>query len=434
MSQPDQPQRRVVITGIGTVAPEGIGREAFHQSLRSGKSGVGRTTRYLATATPGGVAAEVTDFNDETVKKVYLKSHRKHLKVMGRDVQLGVAAALLAVEDAGLSSGSLDRDRIGVEFGANLMFSFPQDLSHAVSACVEGDDGDFRFERWGSAGLGAMEPLWMLKHLPNMPACHVGIFTDSRGPNNSITQDEVSSTLALKEATDIIRRGDADVMIAGSTGMRVHPLREVHAALWDKLAFDSEHPQRSVRPFDRHAGGDVIGEAGASLILEDEAVARQRGATILGEILGGGSSCVADPDGNADIKTALVNAMRAALRSAKLEPGQIGHINAHGLAIPELDRQEAAAIREVFGERTVPVVGLKGYHGNPGASGGMLEVAQSILSLQDGVIPYTLNCEEPDPDLGLNVVVGEPLPAENRVFLKISYTLIGQASALVVRC
>lgn len=435
MSSSSPDNRRVVITGMGILAPEGRGREEFLASLREGRSGICKTEHYQATATPGNIAGEVKDFTEETVKKSYLKAHRKHIKVMSRDVQLGVAAALMAVEDAKLDSSAHNPQRIGVEFGANLMYSFPGDLYPAGAACSGPGDLPFQFERWGADGLPNMEPLWMLKHLPNMPACHVGIFTDSRGPNNSITSDEVSSNLAIGEASAIIRRGHADAMITGTTGIRVHPLKEVHALMWDKMGYDPEHPEKSVKPFDVRRNGHAIAEAAACFILEEAEFAAKRGAKVWGTILGWGSSCVAEPSGKPDIRKALANSMRSALRMAGLEPRQVGHVNAHGLASPELDAQEALAIHDVFGDlgSKVPVVGLKGYHGNPGAATGMLELAMSLLSLQDGLIPFTLNCDQPDPALKLNIVTGKPQPTDNPIVLKVNYTLIGQASAVVAR-
>lgn len=435
MNHSDSSRRRVVITGMGMLSPEGIGREEFTASLRAGQTGIAPISSYKATAAPGGLGGEVKGFDEDAAKKGVLKAYRKQIKVMGRDVQLGVAAAVLAIEDAGLEKAELDRARVGVEFGANLMFSTPQYLWSPTSACTDGDT-KFHLERWGEKGFANMEPLWMLKHLPNMPACHIGIFTDARGPNNSITNDEVSSNLALGEAAAIIRRDHADAMICGSTGVRLHPLKEIHARMWDEMGWDAEHPERSVKPFDVRRNGNAIAEAAAGLILEEKSIAEGRGARIWGEVLGAGSSCVASPSGEPDIRKAVANAMRAALRSSGLTPEQIGHVNAHGSASPDRDRQEALAIHDVFGEygSQIPVVGLKGYHGNPGAAGGMLELSMSLLELQEGRIPYTLNCEQPDPELKLNVVTGTPLATENRTFVKVSYTLIGQASALVIRC
>ena len=435
MSQANRSDRRVVITGIGVLAPEGVGRTELEQSLRAGRTGVRPTQSYEATAVPGRLGGEVHGFDLDSAKKGILKPYRKHLKVMGRDVMLGVAAAVLGIEDAGLNDTDMERERIGVEFGANLMLSSPQYLSTPGLACTDGKSPPFHMERWGSEGFSNMEPLWMLKYLPNMPACHVAIFSDARGPNNSITQDEVSGNLAMGEAASIVRRGHADVMITGSTGRRLHPVKEVHARLWEHLGWDEEHPEQSVKPFDVNRCGHAVAEAAVSLILEEAETAEARGAKILGTVLGSGSSCVASPSGEANIRQAVANAMRQALRSSGLTPSDIGHINAHGIASPELDQLEAAAIHDVFGEQaeSVPVVGLKGYHGNPGAAGGMLELAMSLLSLQEGQIPYSLNTREPDPALKLNVVTGEPIAAEKQTVLNVSYTLIGQASAVVVQ-
>lgn len=436
MSQASGTDRRVVITGIGVLAPEGIGRAALEESLRAGRTGILPTAAYQATAVPGGLGGEVRGFDVDSARQGVLKPYRKHLKVMGRDVMLGVAAAVLGIEDAGLANIDMDRERIGVEFGANLMMSSPQYLSAPGLACTDSKQPPFHMERWGSEGFSNMEPLWMLKYLPNMPACHVAIFNDARGPNNSITQDDVSANLAIGEACAVIRRNHADVMITGSTGRRLHPVKEVHAQLWEHLGWDPEHPEASVKPFDTNRCGHALAEAGVSVILEEASTAERRGAKILGTVLGSGSSCVASPSGEPDIRKAVANAMRQAIRAAGLTPADIGHVNAHGLASQKLDAQEAQAIHDVFGEHAakVPVVGLKGYHGNAGASSGMLELAMSILSLQNGAIPYTLNTEQPDPELQLNVVTGEPLATANRTFLNVNYTLIGQASAVVVRC
>ena len=436
MSQASGTQRRAVITGVGVLAPQGIGRVALLESLHAGRTGILPMERYDIAAVPGRLGGEVRGFDDESIKKVYLKDHRKHLKVMGRDVMLGVASALLGIADAGLDHFEMDRERIGIEFGSNMMLSTPQYLSGPGIACTDDKQPPFRMDLWGDKGFSNMEPLWMLKYLPNMPACHVAIFTDARGPNNSITQDEVSSLLAIGEAAAVIRRNHADVMVTGSSGVKLHPVKEIQARQLEQLGWDPEHPERSVKPFDVHRCGHAIAEAGACLVLENEATAVARGAKILGTVLGAGSSCVASPTGEADIRKACANAMRSAIRAAGLKPSDIGHVNAHGIASPKLDAEEAAAIRDVFGADAakVPVVGLKGYHGNSGASGGMLELAMSVLSLQSGLIPYTLNTDQPDPALGLHIVTREPLATKNRTVLKVSYTLIGQASAVVVRC
>lgn len=425
-------ERQVVITGIGVVSPIGIGVADFWKALKSGTSGI-RATTMLPCAPPNHrIAGEVRDFNPSQFTKT--REQKKALRVMCREIQLGFAAASLALDDAGIKDGDVEPDRLGVEFGANLMLSPPEDLAEAEMACTDATTHEFLYDRWGDVGLGQMFPLWLLKFLPNMPACHIGIAADARGPNNSITIDEASGNLVIGEALRVIARGHADVMITGSTGTRVHTVKSIHAMMWDKLAMFEDDPATACRPFDRNRTGQVIGEGSGVLMLEDDSHARRRGAKIYGRILGASSACVGTIAGRGDTRRALAQAMHGALKDAGLTPQDIGHINAHGLATIESDRLEASAIHDVFGEYAskVPVTALKSYFGNSAAGCGLLELAGSLVALAQGLIPHTLNYRSPDPECGLNLVAGEPLPTTNRTFLKINVTRMGQASAVVV--
>lgn len=425
--------RNTVVTGIGLVSPLGIGVDAFWKNLASGTSGVARVEHLSSIAAPGSFAGEVRDFTQATAKK-YLKPQRKSIKVMCREIQLGVASANLAIENAALNMDEIDHQRLGVEFGANLMFSPPEVLRDAAWNCINSGDEShkFQFDLWGDDGLPKMEPLWLLRYLPNMPACHIGISADARGPNNSITQDEASGNLVLGEAIRILRRNAADVMISGTTGTRVHPVKSMHAKMWDELAASPEDPTKRCRPFDADRTGEVVGEGACSLIVEDEAHAKARGANILAQVLGTGSSCVIDKSGIANTRLALVQAIRSALKDAGVEIGDIGHVNAHGQASKQTDIDEAAAIREVFGDVNVPVTAIKSYIGNAGSGCGTMEIAASIIALQHGVIPKTLNYERPDPACPVNVVHGDHQTTDNKMFLKINVTRMGQASAAVI--
>jgi 3-oxoacyl-[acyl-carrier-protein] synthase II len=378
-----------------------------------------------------GVGGDIKDFNDETIKKVHLKDLRKSLKVMSRDIQMAMAAASQAIAETGLKGGGVDPERIGVEYGANLIFSPPEDLKDACWACTD-DKQEFHFEQWGEKGLAKMEPLWMLKYLPNMPGCHIAIYADARGPSNSLTLDEASSGVVITEALRILRRHAADVMITGSTGTRLHPIRAMHASLWDDVAADPQHPEQSCRPFDVKRTGQVIGESAGCLVLEDEEHAKKRGAKIYGYLLGGGSSCVLGKDGNPDLRKAIGNAIQSALGDANLKPADVGHINAHGSGDPEDDAIEAAAFHDVFGEAAskIPVCSIKGYIGNSGAGSGIVEIAASLLASAEGQAPKTLNCEQPDPALKLNVT-RDFTPVANKTFVKVNYTRAGQATAVV---
>ncbi len=434
MTDGQDSRKTVVITGIGLVSPIGIGKAAFTENLLSGKSGIREFQLFDEGILPQHIGGEVSDFNEKTVRDLVPKKGRKSLKVMCREIQLGVASAHLALEDAGANNGEITPSRFGVEFGANLMFSPPSVLKDACISCWNEERDQFRFEDWGETGLSKMEPLWLLQYLPNMPACHIGIFYDLQGPSNSQTMDEASGNLVLAESVSIIERGAADAMIAAATGTRLHPVKTVHAVMWDTLS-KSDDPTKAYRPFDKNRSGQVIGEGACAFILESEEHAQARGANIIGRILGTGAACVTNRELHGDTKTALVLAMRKALKKAGLTPDDIGHINAHGLGTVESDRDEAAAIAEVFGEckHPVPVTALKSYFGNPGASCGLLEAAGSLLALQSGRIPHTLNYETPDPECPLNVVAGEPQETSNRTFLNIDITRQGQASAAIIQ-
>lgn len=435
MSSRQNSERRVVITGAGVISPVGIGVEPLWNALRTGRSGISRIDRIEYSALPGHVAGEVKEFTEAAARKVYLKKQRKSIKVMCRDIQLGVASASLALEHSGIDLAQVDRSLFGVEFGANQMLSPPVVLKDGCYACVEDEENVFRGGLWATSGMRVMEPLWLLKYLPNMPACHIGILADARGPNNSLTQSEASGNLALGEALRVIQRGSAQIMIAGTTGGRIHPTKCLHAALFGELACAEGPPSTWCRPFDRGRTGQVVGEGACSFLLEEETHAAERGADIMAIVLGAGSSCVSNRQGQADCRQALVNAMRVALSDAGLTSEDVGHVNANGLATRQADIDEAAAIHDVFGERaeTVPVTALKSYFGNSGAACGALELAGSIVGLKHGLVPATLNYETPDAECALNVVHGEPQAAANNVCLNINVTDVGQASALVVQ-
>ena len=428
--------REVVITGIGIVSPIGIGVDPFWENLNAGRSGVHHCKIFPVTASPDAVGAEVSEFTDESARKVYLKEQRKNIKAMCREIQLGVASASLALQHGGVDLGAIDHERLGVEFGANLMLSAPDILETSVIECCDPPGSThFEFGKWGQTGLGKMEPLWLLRYLPNMPACHISISADARGPSNSLTMDDASAGAVIGEARRVLQRGHADVIISGTTGTTLHPIKTMHLELWHDLARTPAEPERRCRPFDLNRSGRVVGEGACTFILEERSHAERRGARIWGRVLGTGSSCVLSPTGVVGTRAALANAMRLALRDAGLTPSQIGHINAHGLGTKQIDIEEAKAILDVFGDdlgRKIPVTALKSFLGNSGAGSGMMELAGSLLGLTHGLIPPTLNYETPDPECPLNIVSGKPQPTDNKIVLKINVTRMGQASASII--
>lgn len=423
---------RVVVTGLGIVSPIGIDVGAFTESVLAGHSGI-ELVDPTVTTIAGLAAGEVRDFE----AKKYLKPIRRQLRVMCREIQIGVASAALALDNAGIDPTAVDHQRLGIDFAANLMLSPPEVLGDACWKCIRGENGEaeFDFDEWGETGIRAMEPLWLLRYLPNMPACHIGIMVDARGPSNSLTQDEASGNLVLGEANRILQRGAADMMIAGTTGTRVHPIKSMHARLWDELGTGDGPPSSWSRPFDKDRNGQVVAEGACTFLLENEEHAKARGATILATLLGTGASCVADRSGKPDPRRAIANAIRGALKVAELSPDDIGHVNAHGLSDPAIDAAESGAIHDVFGARgsEIPVTAPKSFLGNAGSGCGLLEFAASIVSLREGgTVPRTLNYESADPDCPLNVIHGKPLATDNRIVLNVDVTRVGQASAAIV--
>lgn len=424
--------KRVVVTGAGIISPIGIGRDEFWDGISGMKSGVSKIELLSGSALPGHVAGECKGFTDTSAKKQYLRAQRKSIKVMCREIQLGVASAHLALANSDLDMDAIDHERLGVDFGANQMFSTPDVLSEGVFRC--GNDRKFDFDRWGEDGLPGMEPLWLLKYLPNMPACHIGIHADARGPNNSLTLAEASGNSAMGEAFGIISTGRADMMLAGSTGSRIQPTKCLHAALWDEMAeYVDADPETWSRPFDSSRRGQIAGEGACTFIFEEEEHAKARGAAIFGSILSSASCCAINTDGIPRTKDALVGAISKALERAGVSPSDIGHINAHGLGGRQTDIDEANAIHEVFGASasTVPVTAFKSAVGNSGAACGTLELAASLIGLQHGVVPATLNYAAPDDNCRLNIVHGEPLKTDNKLFVTVNVSAFGQAAALV---
>jgi 3-oxoacyl-[acyl-carrier-protein] synthase II len=422
----------VVITGVGIMSPIGIGVEAFETGLAAATPGFKRTELLDFISTPDCIGGEITEFTDSTAKKLYLRPLRKSVKLMCRDIQLGVAAALQAAEHAGLNTGDYQPDRMGVSFGANLMANPPRVLVGGVMKCLS-EDGNFVFDQWGQEGIRGMEPLWLLCYLPNMPGCHIGIALDARGPNNSITHDEAAGCLAIAEAAGILRRGRADIMLAGVTGTRLHNVKAAQATKWDVLA-DGPAETRC-RPLDANRTGEVVSETSCTLVLENRKHAEARGATILGTVLATGSACVVSPDGIPDEQQAVERAALTALKKAGLTAKDLGHINVGVTGHPVRDLYEAKAIRNILGDQadTIPVTAPKSFIGSANSGSSLAEIAASLLTLQRGQIIQTLNCDQPDPACPLNVVTGENLDTTNRTFMKTSVTRMGQAGAVIIQ-
>jgi 3-oxoacyl-[acyl-carrier-protein] synthase II len=429
------PFRRVVITGVGVVTPLGNDPDKLVSGLRARASGIAPLNlvpQGVLSVNHGAEASEFTgDISDYgPMDKKLQRTIRKGSKVMCREIEMGVAVAQMALHDAGLEADARDPDRTGVVYGCDYIMSLPQEFESGIAKCID-PDGEFDFGCWGERGKPEVNPLWLLKYLPNMPASHIAIYNDLRGPNNSITVREASPGAALAEAFSTIARGHADVLVVGSTGSRIHPLRSLHADMQETLAPDQPDPATMSRPFSATREGSVLGEGAGAMVCETLEHAQARGATILGEVVGYGSSAVGPAFGDTFIQTAIANVLRAALSD---EPhSKIGHLHAHGLGTIQSDAQEAAAIKAVFGDRDQqpPVTTAKGHLGNLGAGGGMVEMIASLKTLGGTLFPI-LNCESPAADCPINACVDDATPAGSQ-FINVNITPQGQASAIRIR-
>ncbi len=360
------PKREIVVTGVGVVSPIGIGKDPFWAALCAGQSGVRRLGLFDDPNLPAPIGGEIANFDP----KQYVRP-RKSLKVMSRDIQLAFAAADLACVDAGLRDRPIAPERLGVVFGAAMIPGELEELAGTYRHCLV--DGKFDFRRWGPSAMAELFPLWMLKYLPNMPACHIGIGQDARGPSNSITMGDVSSLSALAEAARILERGQADAMIVGGVGARLHPVVWVRGDT-RSVSQRCGDPAAASRPFDVERDGLVNAEGAAALIVETLAHAQARGAAVFARLLGAaaafepGSLRFSEEEAAVRRDGAICRAIAGAIRDAGLAPADVGCVVAHGTSTLEDDRLEAQAIRAVLGD--VPVTAPKGNFGYAGAASG----------------------------------------------------------------
>ncbi|MHC4953237.1 MAG: beta-ketoacyl-[acyl-carrier-protein] synthase family protein [Planctomycetota bacterium] len=421
-------KRRVVVTGLGVISPNGIGTEAFWSATLAGKSGIAPIEAFDTEGFEVRSAGEVRDFRAQD----YVKN-RKSLKIMGRNIRFGVAAARLAVESSGIDETQPDPTRFGVVMGSGIV---PTDVVEVGQAVIESLDEERRFDlkRFGASGQKLLHPLWLLKHLPNMVAAHISIQHGAQGPNNTIVTACSASTQAIGEAARIIERGDADVMIAGGSDSRIDPLSLVAYTLLGAVTTADRPPEELSRPFDRHRDGFVLGEGGACLILEEESRAKARGATILAEIAGYGSSF--DAEGVTRPSMEGVHAARSmtnALKDAGVAADELDYVSAHGTSTVLNDLMETAAVKLALGDhaRKVPLSSIKSMIGHLIGAAGAMEAAVSVLAIRDGAIPPTINLHTPDPECDLDYVPNEAREKKIKKVLTSNFGFGGQNAALV---
>ena len=424
--------RRVVITGLGLAAPNGLGKKAFWDSCLNGRSAVRPIRSFDASQHPVKIAAEVPDFDPTPYVPV---GHRKSLKVMSRAMRFGVAAAGMALADSGLELDGEAPEEVGVVMGTGLV---PVDLAELAPALAQACDADGRLNvpRLGQVGSAALFPLWILKYLPNMFAAHISLALNAQGPNSTITTACVAGTQAVGEGFRLIQRGDATIIFAGGADSRIDPLMLLAYTALGAISRADRPPAEVSRPFDGQRDGFVLGEGAGVLVLEELEHARRRGATIYAEVLGFGSSfdayAVTKPDPAAG---GAVRAIQWALREARVAAQDIDYINAHGTSTRLNDLMETNAVKRVFGEgaRVLPLSSIKSMVGHLIGAAGAVEAAALALTLQGGVLPPTINYRYPDPSCDLDYVPNQARELPVRTAMSTSFGFGGQNAALVLR-
>jgi 3-oxoacyl-[acyl-carrier-protein] synthase II len=406
---------RVVITGLGAVTPVGNTAEEFWASLTQGKSGIGPITRFDSEGFPTRIAGEVKGF--DALKYVDKKDERK----LDLYLKYAVACAVMAVEDAGLDPAKEDGDRFGVLVGSGIGGISTLLESHKVLL----DKGPDR-----------VSPFFIPMLIINMASGLISMRFGARGPNSSVVTACATGNHAIGDATRIIQRGDADVMIAGGAEAIIIPITIAGFCQMKAMSTRNEEPTKASRPFDAERDGFVCGEGGGLVILESLEHARRRDARIYAEVVGYGMTGDAhhmtapDPEGDG-----AARAMAAALRDGGLEPSAVGYINAHGTSTPYNDKFETLAIKRVFGEhaKRVPVSSTKSMTGHLLGAAGGIEAIATTLAIHHGVLPPTINYEKPDPDCDLDYVPNQARKQDVEVALSNAFGFGGTNATLAFR-
>lgn len=379
-------KRRVVVTGVGCVTPIGTGKDKFWNSLINGVSGVGHITKFNTDEFITKIAAEVKDFNAED----YID--KREVKKMDAFTQFAVAAAQMAVEDAGLNIEEIDTERFGVILGSGI----------GGMDTLE-DQANRLMER----GARRVSPFFIPMMISNMASGQVSIALGAKGPNISVATACAASTNAIGEALRTIQYGDADIMITGGTEAPITPLSVAGFSSMKAISTNNDNPEKASRPFDKDRDGFVMGEGAGILLLEELDHALKRGATIYGEFIGYGRSADAyhitapAPEGEG-----AARAMESALRDANVNYSDIDYINAHGTSTPYNDSFETKAIKSVFKDHApnLYVSSTKSMTAHLLGAAGAVEAIACVLAISNGIIPPTINYETPDPECDLNYV------------------------------
>ncbi|MEN6458130.1 MAG: beta-ketoacyl-ACP synthase II [Thermoguttaceae bacterium] len=426
-------RRRVVITGIGCVTPLGTDVETLWRCLQAAESGVGYISLFDASEFPTKIAAEVRDWDVSAVGE-----NPEDWKFQGRHTHFAVGAAKQAMADAGLNfladGGPYAPTRFGVYMGSG---EGQQDFQRFTSMMMAGlGDGDrLDVAKFIRCGMETLHPITELEQEPNMPAGHLASLFGAQGPNLNCLTACAASSQAIGEAVEIIRRGEADVMLSGGAHSMIHPFGVTGFNLLTALSTRNDAPTKASRPFDRDRDGFVLGEGSGMLVLESLEGAKARGAKIYGEVVGYGSTADAfritdtHPEGRG-----AISCIKMALSDAGLGLEDVDYINAHGTSTSVNDRVESLAIKQVFGQQAykIPVSSTKSMMGHLIAAAGATELIICLLAIRDNVVPPTTNYENVDPDCDLDYIPNEARQHPCDVALNNSFGFGGQNISLAV--
>jgi 3-oxoacyl-[acyl-carrier-protein] synthase II len=423
--------KRVVITGMGWVTPMGHCIDAVWNRLLAGESGIAHTSIFDAGTFPTSISAEVKDYDAGE----FTSSGSPHAGA-GRNTLFALGACSHAWKAARLDSASLDLDRVGIYLGSGEgSLDFDAYTTAALSAW-DAAKATLAMTRWAEVAFERMNATREVEQEPNMPLSHLALLTGARGPAFNCLTACAASTQAIGEATEILRRGDADVMIGGGAHSMIHPFGVTGFNRLTALSTFNEDPPKASRPFDAQRGGFVLGEGAGMVILETLEHAQTRSAPILAEVAGYGSTADAfritdqDPTG----RGAIV-AMQEALADAGMTPADIDYINAHGTGTKENDGNETGAIKSVFGSRAAscPVSSIKSMMGHLIAAAGAVELICCVLAIRDQMLPPTMNLHNRDPECDLDYVPNQARAAKVNVVMSNSFGFGGQNDTIIVK-
>lgn len=428
---------RVVITGMGLVCPMGHDVETVWRRMLNGENGFAKTTNFDASTFPTAFSAEVKDYDVSSyIRDVHLHKHCNR----GSGFVLG--AAVEAARQAGIDvetdepSDGIERERIGIYLGAGEGSVDNEAFFDALVKAWNDADGRMDWAKWAQVAVAKMSAMRELEQEANMPAAHIAMLTGARGPTRSCLTACAASTQAVGEAAEIIRRGDADVMIAGGAHSMIHPLGITGFNRLTALSTRNDSPETASRPFSASRDGFVIGEGAAVIILESLSSAKKRDAAILAEVIGFGSSSDAfrvtdmHEEGRGPIQ-----AIEAALADAGITYQDVDYINTHGTGTMENDSVETKVIKAVFkGQaKNIAVSSTKSMLGHLIGAAGTAELIVCVLAIRDNIVPPTINLQDPDPRLDLDYVPNEARKMQVGVALSESFGFGGQNNVVIVR-